>query len=181
MSQTWFQQSSRGFLEGWVVVRSNNNVHSVIYHHLSGSFSPSLTHKHEMVIFWLASEVLENRLFPKAFHMIPVFDLTMTNRIMYSHSFGASKRFIANIKVQIFYAPLRCQVAAEIWRLGSNRRSSWCGGTLMGGDGSWKYKGRLIVATETKLGIAWKGNELMMWTKLTRNAQVSRTRDMRNL
>lgn len=97
-----------------MAVRSNNNVHSVIYHHLSGSFSPSLTHKHEMVIFWLASEVLENRLFPKAFHMIPVFDLTMTNRIMYSHSFGASKRFIANIKVQIFYAPLRCQVAAEI-------------------------------------------------------------------
>lgn len=98
-----------------MVVRSNNSVHSVIYHHLSGFvLISSLTHKHEMVIFRLASEVLENRLFPKAFHMIPVFDLTMTNRIMYSHSFGASKRFIANIKVQIFYAPLRCQVAAAI-------------------------------------------------------------------
>lgn len=38
----------------------------------------------------------------------------------------------------------------------------------MGGDGGWKYKGRLIVATETKLGIAGKGNELMMWFKMTR-------------
>lgn len=62
------------------------------------------------MIFWLSSEILEDRLFPVAFHVVPVLDLSVTNRIVYAitRSLGVGKCFISDEEVKVFNAALGC-------------------------------------------------------------------------
>ena len=62
------------------------------------------------MVFWFSSEVLEDRLFPIAFHVIPVLDLSVTNGIIYaiSGSLSIGKCFISDEEVEVFNAALGC-------------------------------------------------------------------------
>lgn len=55
------------------------------------------------MILWLRPEVLEDSLFPVTLHVIPVIDLTMTNRIVDTVSWRLriSKCLVANEKVEV--------------------------------------------------------------------------------
>jgi hypothetical protein len=44
--------------------------------------SPTATHKQDIVIFWLGTEILEYTLFPESLHVIPVLDLAVLNGIV---------------------------------------------------------------------------------------------------
>lgn len=61
------------------------------------------TDQKEIMVLWLGTEVLEDRLFPVAFHVIPVVDLTMANRVVDTVSWclGIGKRFVTDKEVEV--------------------------------------------------------------------------------
>jgi hypothetical protein len=60
------------------------------------------------MIFRLSPEVLEDRLFPVPFHVIPVLNLTMTNRIVDTVSRGlrVCECLIADEEIEVFDSSL---------------------------------------------------------------------------
>ena len=66
-----------------------------------------------MLVFGLASEVFEDRLFPVPFHMIPVVDLAVTNRVVNRHCFGVCNGLITNVEIKVLDTPLGRQIAAQ--------------------------------------------------------------------
>jgi hypothetical protein len=60
------------------------------------------------MILRLCPQVFEDRLLPITFHVIPVIDLTMPDRIAdtVTGSFGIRNSFIANEEVEVFYTAL---------------------------------------------------------------------------
>lgn len=69
------------------------------------------------MVLWLRPEVLEDRLFPITFHVIPVIDLTMANRVgdTVSWRLRISKRLVANEKVEVLDPALRGEIARLGW------------------------------------------------------------------
>jgi len=58
------------------------------------------------VIFWFRSEILEDRLLPVTFHVIPVVYHTVTNRVVdaIAGRLGIREGFIANEEIEVFDA-----------------------------------------------------------------------------
>ena len=66
------------------------------------------TYKKEIVIFWLCSQVLKDRLLPVPFHVIPILNLAVADRIVdtISGSFGIGQSFIADKEIKILNSSL---------------------------------------------------------------------------
>ena len=61
------------------------------------------------MILWLRSQILEDRLFPVPLHIIPVVDLSMSDRIAntISWSFRVGDGLVADEEVEIFHSAFR--------------------------------------------------------------------------
>jgi hypothetical protein len=70
------------------------------------------THKEEVVIFRLSPQILEDGLLPVSFHVIPVVYHSMTDRVVYSISWGfrVRKGFVSDKEIKVFYTTLRREV-----------------------------------------------------------------------
>lgn len=90
------------------------------------------------MILRLGTEVLEDRLFPVTFHVIPVVDLTMANRVVDTVSWclGIGKRFVTDKEVEVLNPTLRCEMARLCWY--SRSRSARLGMRPTSCDGSWE-------------------------------------------
>lgn len=55
------------------------------------------------MVFGLAPQVLENRVFPKPLHVIPVFNLSVSNGIVdrVGRAVGGSEGLVSDVKVQV--------------------------------------------------------------------------------
>ena len=101
------------------------------------------------MVLRLSPEVLEDRLLPISFHVIPIIDHSMANRIMYpvTGSLGVRERLVANEEVEIFNAAFGGEVS------GLGRDWGTCTARLSGGtarsDGSWKNA--VIIASKSNL------------------------------
>lgn len=64
------------------------------------------------MVFGFDTEVFENRIGPETLHVIPVLDLSVTNRVVHtvSGTVASSQRLIANEEVQVLGTTLRRQV-----------------------------------------------------------------------
>ena len=96
------------------------------------------TDQKEIMVLRLGAEVLEDRLFPVAFHVIPVVDLTMTNRVVDTVSWRLSigERFVTDEEVEVLDPALRGEIARLCWYCRS--RSTRLGGRSTSRDGSWE-------------------------------------------
>jgi len=75
------------------------------------------TDQKEIVVLRLGAEVLEDRLFPVAFHVIPVVDLTMADRVVDTVSWclGISERFVTDKEVEVLDPALRGEMPRLCW------------------------------------------------------------------
>jgi len=62
------------------------------------------------MIFWLSSQIFENALFPVPLHLIPIFNLTMFDRVVQVVSFRVCECFITDVKVEVVDTSFRGQV-----------------------------------------------------------------------
>lgn len=64
----------------------------------------------KVVIFGLDAQVFEDRIGPKAFHSIPVFNLSMSDRIIYTvpRPTGRGQSLIANKEIKVL-GPALCR------------------------------------------------------------------------
>lgn len=60
------------------------------------------THEEEVVILGLAPQVLEDALLPVAFHVVPVFNLTMFDRVTNLVRLAVGESFVSNVEVEVF-------------------------------------------------------------------------------
>lgn len=63
------------------------------------------------MVLGLGAQVLEDTLFPVSFHVIPVLNHSMSNRIVHPVRFGVGNSFIANEEVQILNTAFGGKVA----------------------------------------------------------------------
>lgn len=65
------------------------------------------------MVFWLCSQILEDRLLPVTFHVIPIINHTMADRIMDSitRRSGIGESFVADKEVKIFDSTFRCEMS----------------------------------------------------------------------
>ena len=96
------------------------------------------TDQKEVMVLRLGAEVLEDRLFPVAFHVIPVVDLTMANRVgdTVSWCLGIGERFVTDKEVEVLDPALRGEMARL--RRYCRSRSARLGGRSTSRDGSWE-------------------------------------------
>ena len=68
------------------------------------------------MVFWLDTQVLEDTLLPKPFHVVPILNLAMLDGIVDTVGTTAggclSNRFLANVEVEILRTALLRQIAA---------------------------------------------------------------------
>jgi len=90
------------------------------------------------MVLRLGAEVLEDRLFPVAFHVIPVVDLTMADRVVDTVSWclGISERFVTDEEVEVLDPALRGEIPRLCWYCRS--RSARLGGRSTSRDSSWE-------------------------------------------
>lgn len=62
------------------------------------------------MIFGLSTQVLKDTLLPVPLHMIPVFNHTMSDRVVHAISLRVSHRLIANMKIEVFDSPFGGEV-----------------------------------------------------------------------
>lgn len=88
------------------------------------------------MIFGLCPQILEDRLLPIAFHVIPVINLSMSNRVIDSIAWGfrVRERLVADEEVEIFDTALGRQVP----RLG---RDCWTASGGLGCGAARGYRG----------------------------------------
>jgi hypothetical protein len=101
-----------------------------------GSVQRRLSEK-EVVILGLGTEILEDNLLPHHFHVGPVIDLTVADRIAKLVALGCGGSLLTDVEVKIL--------------------DTLCGhalNRLVGGDGRWDDEARLIVASITHLCVA---------------------------
>jgi hypothetical protein len=105
------------------------------------------TDQEEIMVLRLGAEVLEDRLLPVTFHVIPVVDHTMANRVVdtVSRRLGIGERLIADEEVEIFDPALRGKMARLCWYCRS--RSAGLGGRSTGRDGSGEYAGKKCIVS----------------------------------
>ncbi len=80
------------------------------------------------MVLWLASQVLEDRLLPVSFHVIPVVNLTMPNRIVHavSRCLGVRECFISDKEIEVFDTALGREAAGfagDGWTAATGLRS----------------------------------------------------------
>ena len=65
------------------------------------------------MILWFCTQIFKDRLLPITFHMVPIIDHTMTNRIVnaITRSFRISKGFIADEEIKVLYSSFGCKMA----------------------------------------------------------------------
>lgn len=66
------------------------------------------------MVLGLHAQVFEDRIRPESFHMVPILNLSMTDRVVntISRATARSQRFIADKEIQVLRATLRGQVGA---------------------------------------------------------------------
>lgn len=98
------------------------SVWTLAYHQCAFNCRMAFTHQKEVVILRLCSEILEYRLLPIPFHMIPVVDHPVANRVVHAIPRGllVRNRLIADEEVEILHPTFRCERA----RLRRNWRTS---------------------------------------------------------
>ena len=69
------------------------------------------------MILWLRPQILENRLFPVPFHVIPVLNLTVADGVVHAISWclHVRERLITNEEVEVFDPSLRRETAGLCW------------------------------------------------------------------
>ena len=79
------------------------------------------THQEEIVVLRFRTQVLEDRLFPVPFHVIPILNLTVANGVVDSIAgcLCICKGFVADEEVEILDAALGCEMTG----LGRQSRS----------------------------------------------------------
>jgi hypothetical protein len=65
------------------------------------------------VVFGLSTQIFEDSLLPVTFHVIPVLNHTMSNRIVdtVSRCLRVGEGLISNEEVEIFNSTFRCKIA----------------------------------------------------------------------
>jgi hypothetical protein len=99
------------------------------------------TNQEEIMVFRFSSQVFEDRLLPVSFHMVPILNLTMSDRVVHTVGLGVSKRLVPDEEVKIFDPSLRCKVSWFGW----DRRPTTSAGaccTFSCCDGSGENAGR---------------------------------------
>ena len=69
------------------------------------------------MVLWLRAQVLEDRLLPVAFHMVPVLNLPMTNGIVHAIAWRLRVRkcLIADEEVEVLNPALGREVSGSRW------------------------------------------------------------------
>ena len=75
------------------------------------------------MVLRLSSQILKYCLLPESFHEVPVFDLTVPDRVVDVVRLTVSDRFVSNEKIQVVYPALSGNVGGggESARLGGDR------------------------------------------------------------
>jgi len=68
------------------------------------------THEKEVVILGLSSQILEDTLFPVSFHLIPIFDLTVFDRVIQVIGLRVCECFVSDVEIEIVYTSFRREV-----------------------------------------------------------------------
>ena len=100
------------------------------------------THQQEGVVLGLATKILEDTLLPVALHMIPVVDLSVTDRVVEGIGLGVCDGFVSDVKVQIFSAAFGGEVGGLV------------GGGGVSGDHSGLDERGVVVSGKAHLGEA---------------------------
>ena len=111
----------------------------------------AFTHQKEIVVLRLAPQVLEDSLFPKPLHQIPVLNLTLANRVSQPICLLVGHSLISNVEIEVLHALL-------LGHLGS----------ILGGNHRGDDELGLGVSSETHLRITFqkkKKNEKKMKMK----------------
>ena len=66
----------------------------------------AFTHQKEIVVLRLAPQVLEDGLFPKPLHQIPVLNLTLANRVSQPICLLVGHSLISNVEIEVLHALL---------------------------------------------------------------------------
>jgi hypothetical protein len=79
------------------------------YAHLSYRFG-----EEEVVVLGLHAQIFEDRVRPETFHMVPVFNLSVADRVVDAIAWttACSQGFIADKEIQVLCTTLRRQVGA---------------------------------------------------------------------
>ena len=75
------------------------------------------------MVFRFATQILEDALFPVAFHLVPIINLTMPYRITDAISLLIGDGFITNMKVQVLYASFRPANSSLVLRCDRRRNN----------------------------------------------------------
>lgn len=86
------------------------------------------------MIFGLASQVFENRVLPEPLHVIPVFNLTVSNGIVdrVGRAVGGGEGLVANVKVEVFGTLTTDVAAGRSFGGGNHCREDERGGIVTG-------------------------------------------------
>jgi hypothetical protein len=113
------------------------------------------------VVFGLDTEVLENRIRPESFHVVPILDLTVSNGVVdtIAGAISSGQSLIANEEIQVLSAALHRKVRAGAATTGQERRlvcdrrpgggATSATSTSLGCNGCWKDEGGRIVTGES--------------------------------
>jgi hypothetical protein len=67
-----------------------------------------ITHEKEIVVLWFCAQILEDRLLPVAFHVVPVINHAVSNGVMDSIAgcLGVGESLVADEEVKVLHASL---------------------------------------------------------------------------
>ena len=96
------------------------------------------------MVLRLRPEVLEDRLLPVTFHVIPVVDLTMADRVVDTVPWrlGIGERLVTDEEVEVLDPALRGEIARLCWYCGP--RSARLCGRSTSRNGCWENAGKKI-------------------------------------
>ena len=99
------------------------------------------------MILWLRPQILEDRLLPVPFHVIPVLNLTVADGVVHAISWclHVRERLITNEEVEVFDPSLRREASGLRWHCRAST-SRLCSRTASR-DGSWEYTDRRGLAS----------------------------------
>jgi hypothetical protein len=60
-----------------------------------------VTYEQEVVILGFCPQVLEDALFPVPLHLVPIFDLTMLDRVVQVVRLGVREGFVSDVEIEV--------------------------------------------------------------------------------
>jgi hypothetical protein len=80
-------------------------------------FQRNLSCQQEIMIFWLCSQIFEDRLLPIALHMVPIVNHPMSDRVVNTISwrFDIRNCLVADEKIEVFYSTFGREMAGLGW------------------------------------------------------------------